>query len=265
MSLRLAAIVPHPPLLIPSIGKENILRLEKTKNSYSKIEEALTAEKIETIVIISSHGLVRENVWSINLAVDFAINFEEFGDFSTKLKVGGDLELAQSIRESLIENDRVQAISQPILDHGCGVPLYSLLLNQKNIEIVPLYISGQSLTEHFNLGKMIGAPIKKGQKKIAVLASGDLAHTLEKKSPAGFSPRAVKFDQKIIELLQNKAIEEFLKLDEKLIAETKPCGLKAIALLWGILGANGYEIDSTDYESPFGVGYLSMILKPLPN
>jgi aromatic ring-opening dioxygenase LigB subunit len=265
MSLKLAAIIPHPPVLIPSVGKENILRLEKTKNSYDKLEEALIREKIETIVIISSHGPIRENVWSVNIAPEYEINFEEFGDFSTKLKVNGDLELAQNIRESLIENNQVQAITYPRLDHGCGVPLYSLLLNQKNIEIVPFYISGQNLTEHFNLGKIIAAQIKKGRKNIAVLASGDLAHTLEKKSPGGFSSRAVKFDQKIIELLQNKSIKEFLKLKEDLIAEVKPCGLRAIATLLGIIDSQGYDISSTDYESPFGVGYLSMILKPLPN
>jgi aromatic ring-opening dioxygenase LigB subunit len=265
MSIKLAAIIPHPPVSIPSIGKENILRLEKTKNSYDKLAEALATEEIETILIISSHGPIQKNIWSINIAAEYEINFEEFGDFSTKLKVGGDLELAQNIRESLIENNQVQAITIPRLDHGCGVPLYSLLANQKNIEIIPLYVSGASLAEHFNLGKMISAQISKGKKKIAVLASGDLSHTLEKKSPAGFSPRAVKLDQRIIELLQNKSEKEFIELDKNLITEARPCGLQAIALLLGILSHTGYDITSTDYESPFGVGYLSMILKPLPN
>jgi aromatic ring-opening dioxygenase LigB subunit len=264
MSLKLAAIIPHPPLLIPSIGKENLLRLDKTRNSYSKLEQALAAEKIETIIIISSHGPIKQDAWLINIAPEYEINFEEFGDFSTKLKIGGDLELAQNIRESLIDNSQMQAIYQPVLDHGCGVPLYSLLANQKNIEIVPLHISGASLAEHFDLGKNINAQIEKGRKKIAVLASSDLSHSLEKKSPGGFSPRAARFDQKILELLQNKSINEFLNLDENLIAETKPCGLPAIAMLLGILSNTGYDIAATDYEYPFGVGYLSMILKPLP-
>jgi len=264
MSIRLAAIVPHPPVLIPSVGKENILRLEKTKNSYDKLTEAIAAEEIETIIIFSSHGPIMKNIWGINIASEYDINFEEFGDFSAKLKIGGDLELAQNIRESLIENNQVQAISHPLLDHGCGVALYSLLANQKNIEIIPIHVSGASLAEHFNLGKTIGEVIIKGKKKIAVLASGDLSHTLEKKSPAGFSPRAVKFDQKIIELLQNKSVEEFINLDENMIAEAKPCGLQAIAMLLGILDSTGYDILATDYEAPFGVGYLSMILKPLP-
>jgi len=262
MAIKLAAIVPHPPLLIPSVGKENILHLDKTKNAYSKIAEELIAEKIETIIIISSHGPIRENVWSINIAPEYEINFEEFGDFSTRLKVSGDLELAQSIREQLIENDKVQTIYHPNLDHGCGVPLYSLLTNQKNIEIVPIYISGLSLTEHFDFGQLIRGQVDKGKKKIAIIASGDLAHTLEKKSPAGFSPKATKFDQNIIEILQNRSIEEFLNLNEGLIAEVKPCGLRAIAILLGILDGSGYDIESTAYEAPFGVGYLAMILKP---
>jgi aromatic ring-opening dioxygenase LigB subunit len=265
MSLKLAAILPHPPILIPSIGKENVLRLEKTKNSYSKLAQSLIEEKIETIIIISSHGPIKQNDWSINLAGEYEINFEEFGDFSTKLKISGDLELAQNIRESLIENNQIKAITRPILDHGSAVPLYSLLANQRNVEVVAMHVSGLNLKANYNLGQKIWPQIDKGKKKIAVIASGDLAHTLEKKSPGGYSSRAAKFDQKILELLQDKAVEEFLNLDENLINEVKPCGLKAIAMIWGILSETGYEINTTNYESPFGVGYLSMILKPLPN
>lgn len=274
MSLKLAAIVPHPPILIPSIGKENILRLEKTKNTYSRIEEALDAEKIETIIVISSHGPIRPGIFSINACDEFEINFEEFGDFSTKMKLGGDLELAQNIREALIEKPEVQIINQPILDHGCGVPLYSLLFNnqskalpdgsKKNIEIVPIYVSGAGLKEHFELGRLLAGQIEKGRKKIAVFASGDLSHTIAKNSPAGYSPRGAKFDQRLIECLQEKKFEEILNFDKDAIAEAKPCGLKAIAMLLGVLDGSGYDIQSTSYESPFGVGHLTMLLKPLP-
>jgi|WetSurMetagenome_2_1015567.scaffolds.fasta_scaffold02955_8 aromatic ring-opening dioxygenase LigB subunit len=265
MSLKLAAIVPHPPILIPSIGKGNILRLENTKKSYSKIAEALREEKIETIVIISSHGPVREKIWSINVGDEFEINFEEFGDFTAKIKINGDMELAQNIREDLIERTDVQAINAPVLDHGCGVPLYSLLSELKNIEIVPIYISGANLKEHFELGLEIRKRLEKGRKKIAVIASGDLSHTLTKNSPLKYSSRAGKFDQRLIECLQEKNIAEILNLDENLIAEVKPCGLKAISMLLGILDSSGYDINTTTYESPFGVGYLTMLLKPLLN
>jgi aromatic ring-opening dioxygenase LigB subunit len=173
----------------------------------------------------------------------------------------------------MIEMSEVQIISQPILDHGCGVPLYSLLFNnhgktsaagvQKNIEVIPLYVSGASLKEHYNLGELIRGQIEKGRKKIAVLASGDLSHTIAKNSPAGYSARGAKFDQRLIECLQEKKIEDIFAFDENLISEAKPCGLKSIVLLLGILGGSGYDIISTSYEPPFGVGHLAMLLKPL--
>jgi hypothetical protein len=37
MSLVFAAIVPHPPLLIPSIGKEAIKKIDKTKRALEKL------------------------------------------------------------------------------------------------------------------------------------------------------------------------------------------------------------------------------------
>jgi len=49
MPLEQAAIVPHPPILIPSIGKENQSLLSKTITSYSKLEESLKNNKIETL------------------------------------------------------------------------------------------------------------------------------------------------------------------------------------------------------------------------
>jgi aromatic ring-opening dioxygenase LigB subunit len=267
MPIKLAAIVPHPPILIPSIGKENLLHLSKTKNSYTKIEEALQEEKIETIVLISSHGPSGGENLFINIGDEFEINFEEFGDFSAKIKISGDLELAQNIREDLIENNQVKAVNRPTLDHGCGVPLYSLLSGNPNlarrIEVVPIYVSRANLNEHFELGKIIGQRLEKGRKKIAVIASGDLSHTVAKNSPAGYSPKGAKFDQKLIEYLQEKKIEEILNLEEKLITTAKPCGLKNIAMLLGILNGSAYDIVNTSYESPFGVGHLAMILRPL--
>jgi aromatic ring-opening dioxygenase LigB subunit len=272
MPIKLAAIVPHPPVLIPSIGKENILQLEKTRSTYAKIEEALLEEKIETIILISSHGSPGGENFFINIGDEFEINFEEFGDFSAKIKVNGDLELAQTIREDLIENDQVKAINQPILDHGCGVPLYLFLSGGQNIassgelakkiEIVTIHVSNASPKDHFELGKIIRERIKKGRKKIAVIASGDLSHTVAKNSPAGYSPKGAKFDQKLIEYLQGKKYEEIINFDEDLIAGAKPCGLKSIAMLLGMLDGSAYDIASTSYESPFGIGHLTMLLKP---
>jgi aromatic ring-opening dioxygenase LigB subunit len=258
MPLSQAAIVPHPPILIPNIGKENLTLLAKTTTSYRKLKEAFKANKIETIIIISSHGPAMPNVFSVNEGRDFEINFEEFGDYSTKINAQADIDLVREFKEGFSAYRKVQFVNEPKLDYGSGVPICSLLTELEKIKIVPVHISDLSLREHFVFGKKIKTIIDKSKKKIAVLASGDLSHTLTKKSPAPYSPKAVRFDQKLVEYIQNKKIGDILDLKEELISEVKPCGLKPIVILLGILKGVNYEIENLTYEAPFGVGYLTM-------
>ena len=207
MPIKIAAVVPHPIVLVPAIGKENISRLAKTENFYQKIAETIKQEKIKSIFIISSHGKIEKDFFVFNVAKEFSLNFEEFGDFSLSLAIGGDLELTQVIREKLEENTPIRIINEKVLDFGCGVPLYRLCL-EKDVEVSPFHISKFSLAKHFVVGEKIGQILTNEKKKIAVIASGDLSHRLTKNSPAGFSPKAAKFDQRLIELLQNKKITD---------------------------------------------------------
>ena len=50
--LTFAAIVPHPPVLIPSIGKENIDKLKKTIRALDILEEELNQANPDTIIVI---------------------------------------------------------------------------------------------------------------------------------------------------------------------------------------------------------------------
>lgn len=261
MPIKLAAIVPHPIVLVPSIGKENLSYLEKTEKFYQKISEAIKEEKIKSVFIISSHGKTEDDSFVFNADKEFAINFEEFGDFLSYSSIGGDLELTQTIREGLEGEEPIKIINEKVMDFGCGVPLYRLCL-EKDVEASPFHVSGLSLKRHFEAGEKIGQILKSEKRKIAVIASGDLSHRLAKNSPAGYSPKGARFDQRLIELLQNKKTEEIINFDEATIAEAKPCGLKSIAVLLGILSGSGidWDMDGFMYESPFGVGYLTTLL-----
>ncbi len=262
MPIRLAAIVPHPIILIPSIGKENLFQLEKTQNFYQKIGEEIRQNKIKSIFIISSHGKAENDFFSLDAAKEFSINFEEFGDFSSNSSVGGDLDLTQNIREEMETIVGIKTNYKKVLDFGCGVPLFRLCLD-KDTEVSPFHTSGKTITEHFFVGEKIGQILKKEKRKIAIIASGDLSPRLTKNSPAGYSPKGAKFDQRLIELLQNKKIEEIINFDEATISEAGPCGLKPIAVLLGILSSAeiGWNMENFVYEAPFGVGYLTTLLK----
>jgi AmmeMemoRadiSam system protein B len=261
MSIVFSAIVPHPPLLIPSIGKENIAQLKITADAFKKLEENLYTSRVDTILIISPHGHVQSQAFSMNLSPEFSASFEEFGDFTTKLRFKGDVGLAHRIRENLETKAPLQLISQNALDYGSAVPLFLLAKSLPQVKIIPLYYSGLDLENHFKFGQLLNRELTYHKERVAVIASGDLSHRLSKEAPAGFSPKGAKFDQKICELILKKQYSDIFLLNKKLITEASECGLKSIAILLGIIDGIKHEPQKLSYEAPFGVGYLMINFK----
>ncbi len=259
MPLIFSAITPHSPLLIPNIGKKNLELLADTEKSYQKIKEELKTEEIESLIIISSHSGFEDEIFNINLSPQFQINFEEFGDFSTKKEVSGDIVLAHQIqKESESGEEDIRIIDKPNLNHGIGVPAYLLTEEIKNLKIIPLYCSSASLEKHWDWGGKIREAVLKSQKRIAVIISADLSHKLSKRSPAGYSSKAAQSDQKIIKQLQNKNFSELAKMNPESLKETATEGIKSIVVLGGILDKMEYKSKLLSYEHPFGVGYMVM-------
>jgi len=256
MPLTYSAIIPHSPLLIPEIGKENTPRLKNTLKSYEKIKAEIAEHQIETIIIISPHGPIQENTFSINLAPEYQYNFESFGNFSIKGAFKNDIGLVHHIRENLETKAKLQLITEPFLDHGTSIPLRLLLAETSEVKIIPLYYSGLGNNDHFEFGKILQETLFHYPEKIAVLASGDLSHCHTKDAPLGYSPRAKKFDKKLIDLIQSHRTKDILKIETETIIEIHECGLRSILILLGILDGINYKTNTLSYEAPFGIGYL---------
>lgn len=261
MSIVFSAIVPHPPLLIPNISKENILRLDATIKSYKKLEADLYSIQADTIVIISPHGMIFDDKFSMNLNPEFIANFEEFGDFATKMHLLGDIGLSYKIRERMETRAPLQLISQKDLDYGSSIPLFMLTSHSPKIKIIPLYFSGLSMEEHFRFGQLLKRELMFSKNRVAVIASGDLSHRLSKNAPVKYSPKGKKFDNKLIELLQTNNTAEIIKFKPEFTNEAAECGLRSIVILLGILDEIKKQNQLLSYECPFGVGYMVMNFK----
>jgi len=261
MSIVFSAITPHPPILIPSIGKENLARLKATTEAYAKLEQDLYATQAETIIIISPHGHLQESAFSLNLHPQFYADFAEFGDLAIKLNLPGDVGLAHRIKEKLEDQAPLQLLSEAKLDHGSSIPLYLLTQHLPKIKIIPLYYSGLDLTAHYTIGQMLKNELLSEKNRVAVVASGDLSHRLTKNAPAGYNSKGKKFDKKLIDHLLKKQTAEIVKFDHSFVADAGECGLKSIIILLGILEGIKYEPELLSYEAPFGVGYLVMNFK----
>jgi AmmeMemoRadiSam system protein B len=251
-----SAITPHPPLLIPAIGQDNLVRLKKTKAAMEKLAYEFYLAQPETAIIISPHGELMANAFTLNSVEKFNISFKKFGDFNTQLNFKGDVSLAYQIKEKLETKLPLQMISQSELDHGVGIPLYCLGQNMPHLKIIPLGYCSADLNAHFNLGQELAEIIQKTPKRIALIASGDLSHCLTDNAPAPYSSSGKKFDQALIDLIKNKKNQEILHLEKNLIEEAAECGLKSIAILLGAVDNLNFTPEILSYESPFGVGYL---------
>ncbi len=65
--LKFAAICPHPPILLPSVGsKEDRLKLKKTLESLDYLAGEFKAAKADTIIISSPHP-----DWGFNVPLYF--------------------------------------------------------------------------------------------------------------------------------------------------------------------------------------------------
>ncbi|MFA6553522.1 MAG: AmmeMemoRadiSam system protein B [Patescibacteria group bacterium] len=253
-----SAISPHPPILIPDIGKDNVRFIKKTTAAMKRLAQDLYAAKPDTIVIISPHGQMHTDAFSLNMSNDFEANFKEFGDLHTKINLKGDVRLIHHYKEILESKQRVVLTNSPVLDHGAGVPLYFLTqaLDLKKLRIVPISYSLLDYENHYQFGMALQQDMLNDTKRIAIIASGDLSHRLTEDAPAGFSHWAKKFDETLMKKIQNKDTEGILKLDADFVEEAGECGLRSIIMMLGMLNTINHEPEIYSYEGPFGVGYM---------
>ena len=256
-----AYILPHSPLLIPSIGKQNLQVLKQTVSSLQNIAEKIQVDSPDTILIITPHGLHSDTSLIINASPTYNLDFKEFGDLALNNSFNSDLPLANKIYQVLRENNQIKISTSSSLDHGVGVPLYYISNSLNTASIIPLHVSSQDSETHFKQGQAINPILKESNKKITIIASGELSHKLSENSSLGYSKLSKKFDQKILDYLKAKDTDKLINIDQSIINDVSECGLKSIALLLGILDKYNYTPELISYEKPFGVGHLTYQMK----
>ncbi|UNC90975.1 AmmeMemoRadiSam system protein A [Candidatus Contubernalis alkaliaceticus] len=267
----MVGITPHPPLIIPEVGG---LEAEKVQNTVKSLQELAAQVKIskpETVVIITPHGPVFRDAVAVTGEDELTGSMEQFGAPQVIIQVPNDLEMVKYIIEEAakeqvlgIEMDKQQAKKYDLsleLDHGALVPMYFLKKQLVKASFVHITIGFLSYPELYSFGKAIQMAAHRADRKIAVLASGDLSHCLIPGAPAQYHPAGQAFDQKLKKLLEEYRVEEIISMDDNLVKNAAECGLRPIIMALGSLDGCKVESHIISYEGPFGVGYLVGILK----
>ncbi len=257
MSLKFAAITPHPPIIVPGVGsRADLAKCQNTTDAMKKLAMNFAATSTQTILIISPHSPVAPSAFAVNASPSLESSLLDFGAAEPHYTLDTDSELASEIISQAKPDLPVTPIESPILDHGVNVPLHFLLAKKPVVKLVSMSFCGLSLSKHYDFGKYLAKIISDLKKEIAVIASGDLSHRLTPEAPAGFSPRGSEFDEKIVAAVKAGDTKSILGIDAQLVNDAGECGLRSIAILLGILGEQARSAKVLSYEGPFGVGYL---------
>lgn len=252
-----AAVTPHSPLLLPSVGKDHIEELEKTRSALAHLADELYTSRPDTIVVVSSHEDQHPNAFSLNLHDEYSVNFSQFGDLTDAGSFLGDVPLMNAIQERMQSEDVPFTLdSHETVNYGTGVPLVLLASNISQVRIVPVSISGLDQKSHVQFGSLLKDVLANSDKRIAIIASGDLSHCVNAQAPLGERPEGAEYDALIQEAVSQLSTSVLLTTSDALLTNAEACIHKQLLMLFGVLERTNVRTEILSYEAPFGVGYL---------
>jgi len=200
MSLVYCAIVPHPPVIVPEVGEDDIFAASVTVTAMKKIGKHFNASDIDSVIVISPHTKLASFAMTISNSESYSGGFSDFNCENVIICLPSDIQIINClIRESKKVNFPINIDYSGELDHGASVPLYWIKKNTNYVfSLVEIGYSSLSFEKHFDFGQIIASVIKKSKKRIALIISGDLSHRL---FDSRYSLYGKEFDQKIKEIL----------------------------------------------------------------
>lgn len=261
MSLVFAAVLPHSPLLVPTIHSSDPTALNQTLEAIKTLTARLHEARPDVLIILTPHLTTTDEALAINLSTSYRIQFSEFGEYTTTLSATGDTLLAYRLKQ-LFDAERpatsITTITDERLDYGASVPLFFLLREQVTLPVIVIGDTLPTLHSQLAIGQQMGQALAQESKRVAIVASANLSHRLNQKSPAGFSPKAATFDRRVLEAIRHGEVQALARFRQETLQEVQECGLRSILLLCGILDRHVWQPEILSYEHPFGIGHVAI-------
>ena len=266
MSLELCCVSPHPPILVPEVGRDEVRKVQASGDALQLLAGDIIEAQPHTIVVMSPHSPVHTDAFLIQCEETMSGSFAQFRAPQVKIEAPGDERFATLLEEHARKQGVPVARRRPgdagsgVLDHGVLVPLY--FLAPPEYMLVCLSITFIGYREHFAVGKAIARAAEAYGHPVVFIASGDLSHRLTREAPAGYYPDAHLFDEEIVSIFEDADFARLQQLNPRLVADAGECGLRSIYALAGAVDGRSVESEVLSYEGPFGVGYMVARVRP---
>lgn len=254
--LSFAGFTPNSPLLFPSINTARMDDVEKTVAALQELSEELYATHPDTIVILSESITTYPDAFSVNVADPYTTDLSELGDLGYQKKYHPDFAFIDRLQRYARKNNLPVSLStDDKLNFASAIPLHYLTEHLPDVKIVPVAPSQLDLKNHFAFGNTLKHLVLESDKRIAVIAAADTAHTLTKDAPGGFHKDSKAFETKLLGFIENRNAGGLLQLDPTLLENVKDTSHRELAMLFGVLDGMAANPTVLSYEKPFGVGY----------
>ena len=267
MPIEAAFMVPHPPMIVPAVGRGSEERIRRTTESYQAVARRVAEIAPDTIIITSPHSVMYADYFHISPGKGAKGSFADFRAPKVRFDEDYDSALVQEICRiadkkgfpagTLGERDRD-------LDHGTMVPLYFIRQETDAGKIVRIGLSGLPLTMHYELGQMIREAVDRCGRRAVFIASGDLSHKLQTYGPYGYAPEGPEYDARIMDVMGRAAFGELLEFDEVFCEKAAECGHRSFVIMAGAFDGENVAAEAFSHEDVTGVGYGICAFRPVP-
>lgn len=258
MGIVAAFAVPHPPLIVPAVGRGKERGIQATVDAYEEVARRIAALAPETIVVSSPHAPRFRDCFYVSEGERLRGDMAQFAAPEAVLDAEYDGALQLSIAQ-LAAAAGVPVCGYPPedaqMDHATFVPLWFVRELLPACKVVRVGLSGLSADLHRRLGRCIAQAASELDRRVVYVASGDLSHKLEADGPYGFAPEGPVFDSACTRMLGEGDFDGLFAFDPSLLAGAAECGLGSFQMMTGALEGLDCSHELLSYEGPFGVGY----------
>lgn len=258
MSILAGFMLPHPPLIIPDIGKGEERAIQNTIEAYHKAAQEIAALRPQTIVLLSPHQTMYADYFHISPGRNARGDFGQFGANQVCMEVSYDTEFVKYLG-GLAGSHNLHAGTlgerEKKLDHGTCVPLWFVNQYYTEYQLVRIGLSGFPLAAHYRLGQCIRQVSEMLGRNVVIIASGDLSHRLKEDGPYGYRKEGPEYDARIMDVMGRAAFGELLAFSEDFCEKAAECGHRSFTIMAGAFDKTSLDAERLSYEGPFGVGY----------
>ena len=238
MSVVGAIMVPHPPIILPEVGRGEEKKIAATAAAYEQAAALVSELRPDTIVLASPHSILYSDYFHISPGKAAKGDMGQFRAPEVKIHVEYDTEFAAELTKRCDQTGFPAGTlgeRRAELDHGTMIPLYYVNHYYRDYKLVRIGLSGLPLAEHYRLGQMIQETADKLERRVVFIGSGDLSHKLREEGPYGFAKEGPDYDERIMDVMGSAAFDELLNFDESFCEKAAECGHRSFCILAGAL------------------------------